>query len=117
MAIARRPLGPGSRELLRGIALRRPTRCPGLGRRAHRRPATAASHTPTVRALKQRAVAAYTSQLMRLDVGPTNPVDCDAFVTRLAAESYWRRLHPGSPAHQHSRRMTIDQNFMRLLDV
>jgi hypothetical protein len=72
---------------------------------------------PSGHALKQRSVASYTSQLMRLGVGPTNPVDCDAFVTRLAAESYWRRLHPGSPAHQHSRRMTIDQNFMCLLDV
>jgi hypothetical protein len=72
---------------------------------------------PSGHALKQRAVAAYASQLMMLGVDPNNLADGEAFMTRLAAEGYWRRLHPGSPAHQHSRRMTIDQDFMRLLDL
>ena len=43
--------------------------------------------------LKQRAVAAYASQLIMLGVGPNNLAEREAFMTRLAAEGYWRRLH------------------------
>lgn len=63
-----------------------------------------------------RLVVVSPHQLVMLSVGPSNPVDRDAMMTRLAAEGYWRHLHPGPPTHQHSRWMTIDQDFMRLLD-
>ena len=40
-----------------------------------------------------------------------------ACMARPAVEGYWRRSGPGTPTHEHTRGMTVDQDFVHMLDL